>query len=67
MLEEFIIVDMLETNNAQMVLGQPFLATASRHIDVRKGRIIFEVKGCYAVFCHTKNDVVSPNSCLLDA
>ena len=36
-------------------------------IYVRKGRITFEVEGCYAVFCHTKEDVVSPSSSLLDA
>jgi len=37
-LEDFIIVDMTETNNAQIILGRPFMATAGCHIDVRKGR-----------------------------
>jgi len=43
-LEDFIIIDMAETNNAQIILGWPILATASSHIDVRKGRISFEVE-----------------------
>jgi len=43
------------------------LATAGCHIDVRKGQIIFEVEGHYAGLCHTKEDVVSPSSSLLDA
>ena len=34
-------------------------------IDVRKGRITFEVEGRYVVFCHQKEKVVSPNSSLL--
>ena len=54
MLEDFIIVDMPRTYDAQIILGQPILATAGCHIDVRKGRITFEVEGRYVVFCHTK-------------
>lgn len=41
MLEDFIVVDMPETDNAQIILGRPILATASCHIDVRGGRIPF--------------------------
>jgi len=66
-LEDFIMVDMPETNDAQIILDRAILATADCHIDVRKGQITFEVEGRYAVFCHTKEDVVSPSSCLLDA
>jgi len=66
-LEDFIIVDMPETNDAQIILGRPILAITGCHIDLRKGWIIFEVEGRYAVFCHTKEDVVSPSSSLLDA
>jgi len=65
-LEDFIVFDMSETNDAQIILGRPILATASCHIDVRKERITFEVEGHYVVFCHMKEDVVSPSS-LLDA
>jgi len=66
-LEDFIIVDIPEINDAQIILGQPILVTAGRHINVRKGWITFEVEGRYPVFCHTKEDVVSPSSSLLDA
>ena len=51
-LQDFIIVDMPETDGC--------------HINVRKGRITFEVQGHYAVFCHMKKKVVSPNSSVLD-
>ena len=66
-MEEFIIADMPETDDAQIILGRPILATAGCHINVRKGWITSEVEGRYAVFCHTKEDVVSPSSFLLDA
>ena len=58
---------MHETNQAQIILGQPIFATVGCHIDVRKGWTTFEVEGCYVVFFHTKEDVVSPSSSLLDA
>ena len=38
MLKDFIIVDISETDDAQIILGRPILATAGCHIDVRKGR-----------------------------
>ena len=38
MLENFIIVDMPKTDDDQIILGRPILATAGCHIDVRKGR-----------------------------
>jgi len=65
-LEDFIIVDMIEADDAKIILGQPLLAATGCHIDVRKGRITFEVQGCYAVFCYMEEEVVSPNSSLLD-
>ena len=67
MLEDFIIVDMPEKDDAQIILGRPILATASCHIDVRKRRITFELEGRYVMFCDTKEYVVSPSSSLLDA
>ena len=63
-LEGFIIVDMPETDDA--LLGRPILATVGCHIDVRNGRVTFEVEWRYAMFCHMKKDVVSPNCSLLD-
>jgi len=58
---------MPETDDAQIILGLPILATAGCYIDVRKGRITFKVEGRYAVFCHMKEDVLFPSSSLLDA
>ena len=34
-LEDFIVVDMPETDDAQIILGRPILETAGCHIDVR--------------------------------
>ena len=65
-LEEFIIVDMPETNVAQVILGRPILATAGCHIDVRNGRITFGVVRCYALFCNMKEKEVSSNSSVLN-
>jgi len=44
-LEDFIIVDMCETDDAQTILGRPILAIAGCYIDVRDGCISFKVKG----------------------
>jgi len=50
-LEDFTIVDMPETNDAQIILGWPILATVGCHIGIRKGRTTFEVEGRYAMLC----------------
>ena len=65
-MEDFIIVDMTETNDAEIILGRPFMATTGCHISVRRGRITFKVKACNAIFCHMVEKVVSPNYSLLD-
>jgi len=44
-LEDFIIVDMPETDDTQIILGRPILATAGCHIDVRESQVSFEVEG----------------------
>ena len=41
--------------------------TAGFHIDVRKGRISFEVEMRFAVFSHRKEGAVSPHSSIYDA
>jgi len=58
---------MPETDDAQIIIGWPILATTSCHIDIGEGRISFEVKGRFAVFSHKKEDMVSPHSSTLDA
>ena len=64
-MEDFIIVDIVETDDAQIILGRPLMAIVGYHIDVRRG-VTFEVQGCYTMFCYMKEKVVSPNSPLLD-
>ena len=66
-LEDFIIIDMLETDDAQIILGRPILATTGGHIDVREGCVSFEGEGRFALFSHTKEDTASPHSSVLDA
>ena len=50
MLENFIVADMTENDDAQIILNRPFLATAGCHIDIKRGRITFEVQGSYTMF-----------------
>ena len=66
-MEDFIIIDMPETDDAQIILGQPILTTIGCHLDVREGSISFEVEGCLAMFSHRMDDMVSPHSSILDA
>jgi len=66
-LEDFIIADMPETDDAQIILGRPILVTASWHIDVREGQVSFEVEWRFAVFSHKKEGIVSPHFSILDA
>ena len=67
MLEDFIVVDMPYTDDAQIILGRPILVTASYHINMREGRISFELEGRFVVFSHMKEDAVSPHSSILNA
>jgi len=48
-LEDFIIVDIPKTDDAQIILGRPILVTAGCPIDVREGHVSFEVEG--ALLC----------------
>ena len=67
MLKDFIIVDMPETDDAQIILGRPILVTAGYHIVVGERRFSFEVEGRFDVFSHPKKDMVSPHYSILDA
>ena len=67
MLEDFIVVNMPETDDAQIILSRPILAIVGCHIDFREDCISFEVEGRFAVFSHRKEDAVSPHSFILDA
>jgi len=48
-LEDFIVVDIPETDDTQIILGRPILTIVSCHIDVREGRISFKVEGRFVV------------------
>jgi len=66
-LEDFIVVNIPETDNAQVILGKAILAITGCQIEVRGGCISFEVKGKFAMFTHGKVDIVSPRSSVFDA
>ncbi|XP_045831437.1 uncharacterized protein LOC123922791 [Trifolium pratense] len=40
---DFIVMDITEDSNTPIILGRPFLATAGAIIDVKKGKLTFEV------------------------
>jgi len=52
-LEGFMIVDMAKIDDAQIILGRPFMATAGYPINVKKGRQHLKYKGvmlCSAIW-----------------
>ena len=40
---DFVVVDILEDSDVPIILGRPFLATARAIVDVKNGRIVFQV------------------------
>jgi len=48
---DFVMLDMTEDANTQIILGRPFLATAGCKIDAMEGRLTFDIGGYYAEFC----------------
>ena len=40
---DFMVVDIEEDHDCPMILGRPFLATAGAIVDVKNGRIVFQV------------------------
>ena len=66
MLEDYIIANITETDDTQIILRRPFLATLGCTIDVKGARITFEVGVCYAAFCFIEDKIVSHNSFLSD-
>ena len=47
---DFIVLDMEEDTNVQIILGRPFLATGQALIDVQKGELKLRVQGEEVVF-----------------
>jgi len=42
---DFVVLDMAEDSHTQIILGRPFLATAGCKIDVKEGKLTFDVGG----------------------
>ena len=40
---DFVVLDMVEDYCTQIILGRPFLATAGCKIDVKEGKLTFDV------------------------
>ena len=40
---DFVVVDIEEDDDVPIILGRPFLATAGALVDVKNGRIVFQV------------------------
>ena len=40
---DFVVVDILKDQDVPIILGRPFLATARAIVDVKNGRIVFQV------------------------
>jgi hypothetical protein len=47
---DFMVVDIEEDHDCPMILGRPFLATAGAIVDVKNGRIIFQVSNVMVGF-----------------
>ena len=40
---DFVVLDMAKYSRTQIILGRPFLATAGCKIDVKEGKLTFDV------------------------
>jgi hypothetical protein len=66
---DFIIMDLKEDSNIPIILGRPFLATAGAIIDVKKGKLTFEVgekKVEFILMQFLKAPAIDDSCCLLD-
>ncbi|XP_050888681.1 uncharacterized protein LOC127093821 [Lathyrus oleraceus] len=66
---DFIIMDIKKDSNIPIVLGRPFLATTGAIIDVKKGKLTFEVGEEKVEFILTqflKASAIDDTCCLLD-
>ena len=60
MLEDFIIANMAETDDAQIIIRRSFFASSSCMIDVKRGEITFEVRGVMLHFILWKIKLFPP-------
>ncbi|XP_050897109.1 uncharacterized protein LOC127103918 [Lathyrus oleraceus] len=66
---DFIIMDIKEDSNIPIILGRPFLATVGAIIDVKKGKLTFEVgeeKFEFILTQFLKAPAIDDACCLLD-
>ena len=66
---DFIIMDIKEDSNIPIILGRPFLATAGAIIDVKKGKLTFEVgeeKVEFILSQFFKAPAIDDSCCFLD-
>ncbi|XP_050896830.1 uncharacterized protein LOC127103625 [Lathyrus oleraceus] len=66
---DFIIMDIKEDSNIPIILGRPFLATVGAIINVKKGKLTFEVGEKKVEFILTqflKASTIDDTCCLLD-
>ena len=65
-LEDFIISDMAESDDGQIIRSRHLVATSGCQTNVRRGRTTLKVQGCHAMFCHMEQKAVSPYYSSLD-
>ncbi|XP_058741195.1 uncharacterized protein LOC131613553 [Vicia villosa] len=66
---DFIIMDIKEDSNIAIILGRPFIATAGAIIDVKKGKLTFEVgeeKVEFILSQFFKAPAIDDSCCFLD-
>ena len=63
MLDGFVILDMAVDVHAQIILKRPFLATSDYKVNVKEGRLTFDVGECHVEFALFENhNIPSPLS-----
>ena len=66
---DFVVMDITEDSSIPILLGRPFLATAGAIIDVKKGKLTFEVgdeKIEFILSKFMKNPSINDTACLVD-
>jgi len=59
---DFVVLDMAEDSRTQIILGRPFLATTGCKIDVKEGKLTFNVGEHYVEFELFKDFEFSPST-----
>ena len=59
---DYVVLDMANDSHTQIILGRPFLATAGCKIDVKEGKLTFDVREHHAEFGLFKDFEFSPST-----